>query len=663
MSHYFKVLPSASLEWREGQPYSRHFEAHYFSKNNALDEAHHVFIEGNQLAQRWQGISQDFVIAETGFGSGLNFLLAWSLWKKLALSTARLHFVSTEIEPLSLSDLRRCLALWPSLHNEAEALLALYPILTPGIHRLAFDDGRVHLSLILDDALEAYREMLLSGDAVLEQQRPFFVDAWFLDGFSPAKNPSLWTEALFTVMSRLSKPKSTSLASHFVVEEVEQGLEQAGFQLLKKQGYANKAEILSGQLNEAGLGRMPRKTPWHAPSPQVIKTKTALIIGGGLAGSYLASALAKRAWQVKIIDAEATPAAGASANRQAVLYPKLSAFSSPFTEFILSSYLYAVRTYRPLLKQAVLGELAGILQLPYRQRERSNHQHLKTWLNAYPELGYFVDASAASKLAGISLSSGGLFIKDAGYLDIPALCAVLLQQSAIEWQGNTQVNEIVYDGGQWHVAGESASVLILANGQGANQFAQSAHLPLKTMRGQVSLMAVSDESAKLRLPLCAAGHVLPAGEGAHGLGASYHPGSEDRACTAVDDALNLEKLASFAVEHAVWSQQVIGHWAGIRAATPDYLPLLGPVADEMAFKEQFSRFSSDSRRWIPQFGPYHPGLYVCSGFGSRGLCMIPLSAEWLAACINQEPGNLSRSMAQSLSPARFLRKEILQAKS
>lgn len=440
MSSPFVPIETANLIWRDDLPFSSKFDDIYFSNENGLLEAEHVFIQGNKLIERWQNLSEEsFVIAETGFGSGLNFLLAWSLWLKHAPQNARLHFFSCEKFPLKKTDLARCLNLWPQLAEQAEHLLRDYPILTPGFHHLSFEDGRVNLTLMLEDALSCFNQLLVCGDPTLEQTvRVQAVDAWFLDGFAPVKNESMWSEDLFYTISLLSKT-GTSLATFSAAGIVKRNLQKAGFHILKVKGFGRKRDMLTAVFEKPLLAAKPkfRTTPWHQPICSKIGGKQAIVLGAGLAGCYTAYALAKRHWRVTLIDAHDDVASGASGNKQAVLYPKLSAYQSPLTLFMLKAFLFAIRKYKELLTDYPLGQLSGILQLSINEKERASQESLKEWLDIYPELGVLVNSEEASLLAGISLECGGLFIPESGWLNSKELCRVLMQQENITWIPNT----------------------------------------------------------------------------------------------------------------------------------------------------------------------------------------------------------------------------------
>lgn len=433
-----------------------------------------------------------------------------------------------------------------------------------------------------------------------------------------------------------------------------------GFKVEKVKGFGTKRDMVIAQFQELlDANRKLRSTPWQAARLSAPAIKTAIVLGAGLAGCYTAYALAKRGWQVSLIDASDRVGQGASGNRQAVLYPKLSAYRSPLTQFMLTAFLFASNQYQQLLKKQSLGQLSGLLQFAFNERERAAQENLSSWLAAYPELGELVDAQQASAITGIELATGGLFIPKSGWIDSQALCELLHQTPGIRWIPNTFVPELIFKEGKWQAGDYSAEILVIANGYQAKQFRQTEHFPLKTIRGQMTMIASNEHSAKLKIPLCADGHVLPEHEGLHAIGASYHLESVNKESLFADDLANLNKLTQ--IPAAIpWTDEIKNNWTGIRAATTDYMPLVGAVPDAELFSARFSSLATNSKRWIPEPGLYLPGLYLCAGFGSRGLTTIPLCAEWLAADINNDPSFITRSMIQSLAPARFLLKTIIK---
>ncbi len=231
------VIVPASISWPNGLPYSNDFGDIYFSLDDGLAEKDYVFLQANHLAQRFAALAANtsFTIAETGFGTGLNFLATWQLWQQTRSVGAWLHFVSLEKHPLTPDDLSRALALWPSLQTYAAKLLAKYPPLTAGWHRLVFAEENLTLTLLLGDANELLPELVAE------------VDVWFLDGFSPDKNPELWQLNLLSSVAKLSKINST-LSTYSAAGVVKRTLEAAGFVVIKQKGFGLKRNMTTATM-------------------------------------------------------------------------------------------------------------------------------------------------------------------------------------------------------------------------------------------------------------------------------------------------------------------------------------------------------------------------------------------------------------------------------
>lgn len=664
MSHLFKPIVTANLDWSSDLPFSLQFNDIYHASESAIEQSRYVFIDGNNLISRWQELPQNnpdiFNIAETGFGTGLNFLLTWQLWEKYSPEHACLHYFSCEKHPLKRDDLIRCLNNWPELHPYARQLIESYPILTPGYHHISFANGKVKLTLMLGDALECFEQFLICGDSSLEDKlRSDFIDAWYLDGFAPKRNESMWSEELMSIIALLSK-EHTTLATYTAAAPVKARLRQLGFVLEKKKGFGPKRHMLTAQFKKnSPIHLKKRSTPWHSEGLVKAKRKSAIIVGAGLAGCFTASALAKRGWTVTLIDELHQAGCSGSANQQAVLFPKLSAYKSPLTQFMLSAFLFASDYYRVLLQRFDIGQLNGSLLLAHDQKEQIAQQSLADWLSCYPELGVLVDEHEASDLSGVTLDKSGLFIPLSGWLNSPDLCRTLIDNEGISLLTNTPVDSIFYNGTEWEVNNYKAPVLILANGNKVSHFKETDYLPVKSIRGQMSSIPMTVSSSQLKIPLCADGHVLPGKDGMHRFGATYDLGNAIAEVKAQDDLVNHSRLMQMTAE-PVWSAEMLAAWAGVRATTPDYLPLVGPVARADEFLTVYSKLRSNAKRWMPGVAPYYPGLYVCAGFGSRGLTTTPLCGEWLASHINGEQSCLPRNLIQALSPARFLRKRIVK---
>lgn len=232
------------IEWRDGQPFASAFDDVYFSSDNGLLETEYVFLQGNDLSNRWQHLNKNiFTIAETGFGTGLNFLCATQLWLSTAPTDATLHYISVEKYPLNLDDLTRALKCCPALKELTEPLLANYENLLNGEEPVNFYNNRVCLSLLIGDATMCLTA-LASSQKNLNTK---LIDAWFLDGFSPSKNPDMWQPKLFSLMALLSN-SATTFATFTSASAVRRELIKAGFKVTKQSGFGKKREMLRGRF-------------------------------------------------------------------------------------------------------------------------------------------------------------------------------------------------------------------------------------------------------------------------------------------------------------------------------------------------------------------------------------------------------------------------------
>lgn len=654
-------LPHAQLDWDDqGRPRSRVFDDVYFSSDSGLEETRHVFIEQNRLRERFAALNADarFVIGETGFGTGLNFLCAWQLFRQQAPATARLHFVSVEKYPLRPADLQRALALWPELTELSQQLLKHYIAVHGGFQRIVLDDGRVTLTLLIGDALEQLPQ--------LDAQ----IDAWFLDGFAPAKNPDMWTPELFAELARLAAPGST-LSTFTSTGWVRRLLNAAGFKMKRTPGIGRKWEVLRGEfLGWPEDSPSPAQVkPWFARPPA--QAKTALVIGGGLAGCASAASLAARGWQVQLLERHAHLAQEASGNPQGVLYLKLSAHGTALSQMILSGFGYTRRQLEHL-QRGLDWDGCGVLQLAFNPKEAERQAQLAA---AFPtDLLRQLDQPEAQALAGIGLDHGGLFYPEGGWVHPPALCQWQAKHPQIQVLAHREVLELRRVDQQWQAwDGErmlaSAAVVILAGAAEIKRFPASAELPLKRIRGQITRLPQTVQSQSLATVVCAEGYVAPPRLGEHTLGASFDFNSQDLTPTSAEHAGNLDMLREISSDllQRLNAEQLpldsLQGRAAFRCTSPDYLPIVGPLADPAAFADTYAVLGKDARQ-VPDLPcPWLDGLYINSGHGSRGLITAPLSGELLAAWLENEPLPLPRSVAEACHPNRFALRRLIRGKA
>jgi tRNA 5-methylaminomethyl-2-thiouridine biosynthesis bifunctional protein len=670
----------ASLDWdADGQPLSSVFGDVYFSKANGLEETRHVFLKHNQLPERWAalGDSTHFTIAETGFGSGLNFLAAWELWLATAPESAQLHFVTVEKFPLNKVDLARALALWPELKPFADQLIEAYPVFVgTGFHRLNFMNGRIKLTLIIDDAAQGFTKLLASTHP-LYASNGAKIDAWFLDGFAPSKNPQMWSDELFNCIRNLSKTGTTA-ATFSAAAIVKNGLKNAGFAIQKVAGFGRKREMVKAQLITEPEPLNPDDYRYRGsfspyPVPWTVDTKKsefsekhALIIGGGLAGCHSARALAERGWQVKILERHSALAQEGSGNPQGVLYAKLSPLDEAQAAFNLASLQYALNFYRPLWKN--IGDQCGVLQLAYKTSEAELHKLLNAKFANADSLVEFVSAEKASQLAGILLTQSGLFFPQAGWIDPRKLCAHLVDHPNIQVEYNFHVNQLNQAENNWQAESatsgtQSAPVVIIASAKDAVNFEQANHLPIKSIRGQITFIVENAVKASLKTVVCAEGYISPAQDGAFCTGATFNLKDTETATRTSDHQTNLDNLCEHlpVFEMEANAAELAGRVA-FRCSLPDYLPCVGalPVVDKLV--EDFAPLRKNARAGITTGGSYWHGLYINIGHGARGLAYTPLCAELLAAQINNESIPIPRELVNALNPARFIIRDLTRNK-
>lgn len=662
-------LNRPNLQWEDGNPVSTDFDDVYFSRESGLEETRHVFLRGNQLAQRFRALphtsSGVFTIAETGFGTGLNLLAAMQLWRQLAPAGWRLQLLSTELYPLDRQQLATALAAWPELKTEAAMLLSHYPERLPGYHWRWLEPGRISLGLWFGDAAEGLDALLDSADADLAAQGPR-VDAWFLDGFAPARNPGMWQPRLFQSIRRWSHA-GTRFATFTAAGHVRRGLAAEGFTVSKVPGFGSKREMLAGELPPAAP--MPNDQPvspadyWASP-PRPGTSANAVVIGAGLAGSATALALARRGWQVTVLDAADQVAAGASGNPQGVLYTRLSANPNPLSDFALISYLHALSHYRSLRDSGLLAprqaDFCGVLQLPGNARQAGQQQAIAEAFAHLPELVQYLTPEAASEKAGLTISAPGLWFPQAGWLSPAAVCRAQLNHSGIELRLGCEVIGLQREGGDWQLQLRDGSTLesplvIAATGTRQDWLSPWFQAPVRPIRGQISHLP---QAPQTRCVVCHEGYVTPAVEGGLWIGATFDQDDETAMQREEDHRRNRDSLATILPE-LVTGPTGAGR-VGFRATTPDYLPIAGPVPVQPDFDNCYAALASNARRPVRSAPPLWPGLLVNCGHGSRGLTSTPLCGEWIAALASGELRPLPRALATIIHPARFAIRQCIK---
>lgn len=658
------AIQPANLEFNaEGTPVSRDFDDVYFSNDNGLEETRYVFLDGNHLGTRFPEHPRSlFVVAESGFGTGLNFLTLWQAFDcfRAAYPEAtlqRLHFISFEKFPLTAHDLRLAHQRWPELAHWAEQLQTQWPPAIGGCHRLILDDGRVTLDLWLGDINDLTDKL----DDSMNQK----VDAWFLDGFAPAKNPDMWSPHLFSAMARLARPGAT-LATFTSAGFVRRGLQEAGFTMRKTKGFGRKRDMLVGVM-EQDLA-IPAQAPWFARRAST--SREVAIVGGGIASALLSLALLHRGWQVTLYCADEAPATGASGNRQGALYPLLSSHDPALFQFFPAAFTFARRLYDSL-PVAFDHDWCGVTQLGWDEKSQQKITQMLS-LGLPEDIAHAVTAQQVAETAGVDTGCGGIQYPLGGWLCPAELtsAAIALGQSRgltvhyahkVQSLSRTAHWKLRFADGK---EAQHASV-VLANGHNITQFTQTASLAVYPVGGQVSHIPTAPQLSKLRQVLCYDGYLTPQNpsNGHHCIGASYHRGETDMQYSEADQQQNRQRLVD-CFPDASWAKEVDVSEGqarcGVRCATRDHLPMAGNVPDYDATLEVYQDLADSKETAVS--APVHPELFMLGGLGSRGLCSAPLLAEALAAQMSDEPVPLDRVTLAGLNPNRLWVRKLLKGK-
>ncbi|QXB53914.1 bifunctional tRNA (5-methylaminomethyl-2-thiouridine)(34)-methyltransferase MnmD/FAD-dependent 5-carboxymethylaminomethyl-2-thiouridine(34) oxidoreductase MnmC [Aeromonas sp. FDAARGOS 1415] len=655
-------LHHARLDWNEaGTPVSSEFGDVYFSNDNGLSETRYVFLQQNRLPARFSHHDSDsFVIGETGFGTGLNFLATMAAFLEQAPQTgngSRLHFISFEKYPLTQADLRKALAAWPELAPLSQPLIDQWPLPVSGCHRLLFAGGRIHLDLWFGDIKEMLPQVPHQADGL--------VDAWYLDGFSPAKNPEMWTQDLFDGLARLARPSAT-LSTFTCAGFVRRGLIAAGFAMKKVKGHGSKREMLAGERAD----KLPQQTiaPWYARPAG--REGEVLIIGGGIASAMTALSLVERGRKVWLLCEDGEPAGGASGNRQGALYPLLNGEHDALSRFYALAFGFARSRLLALAERhPVAFSLCGVTQLGYD--DKSAAKLAKMSLGPFPsDLMRPLSADEVEQVVGLPCGVGGVSYPLGGWLCPADLTRAAIKEAQasgrLEVEFNASVTHIAEQDGGWRVESQDgrhwqAPNLVVAAGHRLPALLPFAELPLYPVRGQVSHVPTTAGLSQLKTVLCYDGYLTPAHNGAHCIGASYGRNQTSQTFNAEEQAQNRARLQACLPAQA-WPAEVDVSGAqarvGVRCASRDHLPVAGPIARLAALADHDVNAPADQQSALPLY----PGLYVLGALGSRGLCSAPLCGELVASEICGEPLPLSSDLLEALHPARYWVRRLLKGK-
>lgn len=656
-----------------GHPFSRIYGDVYRSRAGAFREADAVFVSGCRLRERWAGLDA-FTVVELGFGLGVNFLATLAAWRDDPARPARLHFVSVEAHPVDAGALRRALDALSIDGDDAQRLCEVWPLRTPGLHRLRFAQDAVTLTLAFGDAPSLVPRLQVAADA------------FYLNGFAPADNPRMWEPGLIKALARLARPGAT-LATCSAATGVHDALNAAGFEVRLVPGFGDKRERIDGtyQPRWRTFAPPPPRPPWPV--------RRALVVGAGLAGCHVASTLAVRGWRVTLIDRQPDVATEGSAQPALADHLQVTPDDNPMARLSRAALLHrrSLRGQREANVHLGCGSTPGgradagaagfqhrghaghgsslryelgKIQVAESPAESERFAAMVAHLRFPEAFVQTVDADAASDLAGVRLVRGGLWLPMCATSDPRAVCASAIAGGgeAIRFVGSTMVASLDRIDGEWRAldgAGRliaAAPVVVLANAGDAVRLGGLASVALRRLRGQTSTLAPEVLSG-LRTVIGGDAYACPLPGDRAVVGSTYDDGDRLLPDPEADES-NLRRLRRMlwagTLPEPLPRQALEASTVGFRYTARDRMPLVGALPDESAARSVAQELLRNDRLPIP----VREGLFGAFAFGSRGQLWSAIAAELLADLLDGDPMPLERDLLGAVDPGRFLRQAL-----
>lgn len=424
--------------------------------------------------------------------------------------------------------------------------------------------------------------------------------------------------------------------------------------------------------------QQPQPQPWFEPCRHHNPDKTATVIGGGIAGTSTAWSLARRGWQVTLIEQHRALASEASGNPQGILYAKLSADNTPLSQFILKGYHYTLSLLKTMNLPEHEWQSCGVIQLAIDEKTRQRYQRLN---QQHPDtLLEYLNKDQLSDIAGLPLENSGLFFPNSGWVHPPALCRVLANHPGIQVLTENSVDALKKHDNGWQIkSGDKtladSKTVVIAQGTTSRSLPALQHIPLKSIRGQITQVKSTEKSRRLTSCVCGEGYIAPSVNrggvegtgGFHTTGATFNFGDNSPVVTHRDHQQNLDMQARWfpAMYQAMGAEQaeITGGRVGFRCTTPDYLPVVGNVVDCERFIERYSPLRKNRKHRFQEAPDYLDGLFINTGHGSRGLITCPLSSEILADRITgQSEAPIPDRLLNAIHPSRFLVRDLVRNK-
>ena len=643
----------AKIQWKEsGEPFNCEFNDIYFSRENGLAETEYVFLKSNQLEARFQNLKKNshFVIAETGFGTGLNFLAVLQLWEKCAPNNAKLSFISCEKHPLSYEDFRKASNIWTTLLGiQLQMLLDVYP--------KSFYIGQVSLRISKNINL-----ILLIGDACTSLSKiDINVDTWFLDGFSPAKNPNMWSTYLFKEIYRLSY-KYTTLSTFTAASLVKRELESQGFLVKKQKGFGYKREMITACLQDSHKVSQSKIKPYFVKPKFILeRNRSIAVIGAGMAGCSIAYELSQDGLSVHLFDECDDIAQKSSGNPYGILCPYITADANLADIFYTQGFMYT-REYILNHQNDIQFFQPGVLEILTDQKSRSRFTNIIKKRNFYDSFVRLVNSFEASRIAGCKITEECAYYPKAMMVNPESLCKSLLKSSNnIKIFLSHKLKDISRVEKNWNLkfiknlkletSLNYQCVIFAGNTTLMSELKLLNDLKVPISYGQITqIKKVLNNQTILQNK----GYILPSTKGIQLIGATFRKNNDlIPNVRHTDNLMNIKKIQDIIKISEV--PKIAGQRVASRCVTYDHLPMIGGIASIDSFHQQYylKLQKGANLRHLPNIN-YLQGLYLLTGFGSKGLCSMLHGAKLLSQLvINGENAAISNVFLEGLHVMRF----------
>ena len=561
--------------------YSRWYDDIYFDKTDGVKEKEHVYLNANDLANRIK-LSDKLCIAELGFGTGLNFILTWRLWKKNRKPNSSLTYISFEKAPLSKKEMTRVYKKFKELNDFSDQLIQKLTDNYKTNRTIYFKSENINLILIYDDF-----SLLTNFD--------FKADIWFLDGFAPSKNPEVWDNSYYKNIYNRTNLKG-SLSTFTSSGLVRRGLALAGFSVTKVSGFGQKREMLKAIKIEPDIKLKVNLNYENTIGPVAI-------IGAGISGASLAYAFRKRNIECYIVEKSSNVASGASGNKLALQMPKMTADNSPYGLMSLEAFTFS-RNLAKELKAAPRSD--GLILLPSRDREIIKFKKLleSGWPNDLIQ-------SYTDKINCFNIDNY-VYMRSSGIVDNIKFIKRLIDGVKIFFNFNvtkiksTKNNSKIIHNEQGNVL--NAQTVIWANGYNMTDICDK--IPIEPVSGQVTFLKSNSQTSKLKLNFSYGQFFSQSFKGYHQIGSTFNRNTNVN-FNQIDQNKNLSFIPEFLKQRIINSNVDLNEYrVSVRSSTKDRMPFFCNLNEIKQNKYENEYVLGGMGAWGFVYAPYYAELMV-----------------------------------------------------